>query len=143
MTTIAYRDGVMAADSLTTCNGMRVAYVRKVWKCGRLLVGAAGDGALGRKFLQFVKDGIKDDGPFTGKTEGNGVVITPDNKIVCWGTGGASVYDWPYFALGSGEAIATGALEAGATAEEAVAAAIRVDVHSGGPIISVRLDGPR
>jgi len=45
----------------------------------------------------------------------------------------------PFYALGSGYQVAMGAMEFGATAEEAVRAAIKWDTGSGGDVTVLRL----
>ena len=45
----------------------------------------------------------------------------------------------PYFAMGSGRDFALGAMAAGASAEEAVRAAIAHDVYSGGEVVTLRI----
>lgn len=138
MTTIVYRDGVLAADSLGTANGLRVGYAKKIRKIGNVLAASCGSVALCEKFFDWVRSGLKGNDPFCGIDEGNGLVVTPEGHVICFGKNGPSRYAWPYFAMGSGEPVAVGALEMGASATEAVAAAIRVDVHSGGVIHSIR-----
>lgn len=64
----------------------------------------------------------------------NGFVITPDGIILVWGDHGPWRVDRPYYALGSGSAVALGAMQCGATAEQAVEAAIALDIYSGGPV---------
>lgn len=137
MTTIVYRNGVLAADSLTTSNGMRVGYAKKVRKIGGVLVGACGTSSLCERFFDWLRAGLKGDDPFRGNDDGNGLVVTPSGHVICFGKHGPSRYCWPYFTMGSGEQIATGALEMGASATEAVAAAISINVMSGGEIQSV------
>jgi hypothetical protein len=48
----------------------------------------------------------------------------------------------PYHALGSGQAIANGAMFAGASAIEAIAAAIAHDKHSAGHVLAFCHDSP-
>lgn len=140
MTTVAYRDGVLAADTLTTANGNVDGYLPKISRVGRVLVGFAGSIPVGLKFRQWVADGMHGDSPYEGGDTGNGLVVS-DAGIVCWSGKG----QWPvttgYYALGSGSDIAMGAMEHGATAEEAVRIAARVNVDTGGEITVLRLDG--
>lgn len=134
MTTIAYKAGVLAADSLTTVNGMRDSFAQKIWQVGPLLIGGAGSSALCIQFYEWVKEGMEGQCPI--RCDGaNGFIVTPDDTIVTWGENGPWTSRGVEFcAFGSGERFALGAMAAGASAEEAVAAAIRFDVYSGGPI---------
>lgn len=141
MTTIAYRDGVLAADTLRTSNGMRDGYQRKIHKCGRLLIAGAGSAAVCEQFRSWVLRGMVGPSPFEGKPDsGNGLVITPDGLAVIWGSSGPwQLKDVPFLALGTGEQIAMGAMAMGGSAEEAVRAAITLNISSGGEIQTVRV----
>lgn len=138
MTTIAYRDGMLAADSLATSNGLRDDYCAKVWRVGPLMGAACGSRALCLKFQDWVRAGMVGSSPFEGKDDGNGLLVTPDH-VICFANSGA----WPvyadFYALGSGYQLAMGAMEVGASAEEAVLAAIKWDVSSGGDVTVLRL----
>jgi hypothetical protein len=138
MTTIAYRDGVLAADSLATSNGLRDDYGSKIWKIGRVLVGACGDRAICLKFREWVANGLEGDSPFQGKEDGNGIVVAPGGNVVCWGNHGPWPVSTPFYSLGSGYQIAIGALEMGATASEAVEIAARHDTSTGGRVAELR-----
>lgn len=137
MTTIAYRDGVLAADTLTTANGIRCGHHVKIHRFGRLLTGYCGRSSNYEAFRSWVKAGAE--GKFTS-AEGNVFIVTPDGVAIVWGDG-----DYPWretgamWALGSGEQLALGAMAAGATAEEAIHAAIAWDTGSGGPVTAIRL----
>lgn len=138
MTTIAYRDGVLAADTLSTSNGLVDDYGPKIWRLGRLLVGAAGSRALCLKFRGWVASGMGGEGPFDGKDEGNGLVIPPEGPLVCWSYLGCWPVNAPFYALGSGYQIAMGAMQMGATAEQAIQAAAAHDTMTGGEITVLR-----
>lgn len=140
MTTLAYRDGVLAADSLATAGGIRDSEVLKVRKIGRLLTAGCGSGALCEKFVGWVQRGMPGNSPWEGSgADGNSLLVAPDRSLVVFGVNGPWRVDRPFYALGSGGDIALGAMAAGASAEEAVEIAIRFDVYSGGPIRSIRL----
>lgn len=138
MTTIAYRDGVLAADTLTTSNGNRDGYLCKVRRVGRVLVGFSGSIARGLKFEQWVRDGLQGDSPYRDTDSGNGIVVS-EAGVVCWSSAGP----WPVttncYALGSGGEFAMGAMEFGASAAEAVAVAAKHNVDTGGEITVLRL----
>lgn len=143
MTTIAYRAGVLAADTAMNCGGVRVSRSRKVGQSRHGLAAACGASAFGQAFLAWVAGGgaldpRSPDRPKPGDND-EGVLIRPDGSIVVYEDAGALDIDAPYYAAGSGYAIALGAMHAGASAEEAVRAAIAHDVYSGGEVESVRL----
>lgn len=143
MTTIAYRDGILAGDTLRTSNGMRDGFTRKVHKIGRLLIAACGTAALCAEFRSWVVAGLNGPSPFNdkkGDEGGNGLVIMPDGLAVIWGSSGPwALKQVPFVAMGSGEQVAMGAMAMGASAEQAVAAAMSLDTGSGGAVQSVQL----
>jgi hypothetical protein len=134
VTTIAYRNGILASDSLATSNGLRDSHTQKIHKIGPLLVAGAGISAICTRFVQWVKDGMKGDSPWQGQDGGNSFIVMPDEVILVFGENGPWKVERDFYALGSGEQVAIGAMAHGATAEEAVAHAITFDVYSGGPI---------
>jgi 20S proteasome alpha/beta subunit len=138
MTTIAYKGGVMAADSLATCNGMRDSMALKVRRVGPLLIGGAGTAATCERFVDWVRKGMHGLSPWDGNEGGNSFIVLPDDTIVVFGQSGPWRVKSDFYAMGSGEQIALGAMAHGATAEQAVEHAIRFDIHSGGPIRTVK-----
>lgn len=134
MTTLAYRNGVIAADSLATSAGYRDGLVIKIRKIGPLLVGGVGTSAVCERFVDWVRKGMTGDSPWTGTDLGNSMIVTPDDTILVFGQNGPWRTRGDFYAMGSGELLALGAMAHGASAAEAVAAAIRFDVHSGGPV---------
>jgi hypothetical protein len=140
MTTIAYKDGVLAADTLATSNCLRDNYGTKIWRVGKLLVAASGNKACCLRFRTWVADGMEGESPFEGADLGNGLVIAPDGNIVCWGENGPWPVTVPFYTLGSGYQLALGALAAGASAIEAVKIAAEYDTHTGGEVESLTLE---
>lgn len=139
MTTIAYRAGVLAADSLVTSNNLRDGHVQKIRRFGPLLVAAAGSASLGHQFFDWVGAGIKGPSPFQGvEGGGNGFIVMPDDLIVVWGTKGPWTLRAPFWACGSGQDLALGAMRAGCSADVAVLAAIDHDIYSGAPVHVLR-----
>ncbi len=136
MTTIAYRDGILASDSLGTANGLRDSILcTKIFRIGPCLVAGAGSAAKILKFVDWVKNGLDPETlPFTHEDDANGMLVTPAGKIIMWSEQGPWPVESPFYALGSGYQIAMGAMEMGATAAEAVEAAIKWDTGSGGPV---------
>lgn len=134
MTTIAYRGGVLAADSLGTSGGYRDGHCVKIRKIGPLLIAGCGTSAICEQFVDWVKNGMNGDSPWTGKDAGNSLVVCPDDTMLVFGQNGPWRSYSDFYALGSGELLALGAMAHGATAHQAVEAAIRFDCHSGGPI---------
>lgn len=151
MTIIAYRNGIMASDSLVTERGLRVGMVRKIARTADgCLVGGVGSMALNAAFQAWAHAHLAaclrcDEGfrPFVPAAWGDqftGVVVTPDVRMLIVDQAQhLAVMEADFHAEGSGQAIALGAMAHGATAEEAVAIAIRLDTACGGPIQVERL----
>ena len=142
MTTLAYRDGVLAADSLVQDNGLIVGETTKIIKCKRgFLAGAVGDCGTIANFLDWVFDGQS--GEIDMSAAGSiGVLVSPDGNIrVFQGVRGSCVLalTFGFYADGTGAMAAFGAMAQGANAEEAVKIACRFDCNSGPPVVSVSL----
>ena len=145
MTTIAYKDGVLASDSGVFYGDYLVGETEKIWRVGDILVGAVGTAGFARKFLDWVRSGNrcwdKTPGPDDIPENGTAFIIF-DGKIREWDYGcrnGPSLeITSPFKAWGSGSAVALGAMAAGASAEEAVRIAIQYDVSSAGAVQVLR-----
>jgi hypothetical protein len=148
MTIIAYRDGIMAGDTLVSSDeGQFVGFDEKVVKnlLGALW-GAMGDnGECHRCCEWFLKaKGLVDLHAPPRFSDGQGLIVFPDGDVF-------TVYDgyarqsiehrhFGYTAIGAGCDFALGAMAMGATAEQAVKVAIDFSLLCGGEIHSVRLD---
>jgi ATP-dependent HslUV protease subunit HslV len=134
MTTIAYRDGVMAADSKATYDGSFQGLVTKVFRSPKGdLLGVSGDLALMPIIRDWAKKGCPKPVPNTG--DDNSVLwVKPNGTALVVEGGTACEIEGPFFAIGSGHAFAKGAMGAGCDAETAVAVAITLDNSSGGPV---------
>ena len=142
MTTIAYRDGVLASDSLVTLGDTKShgTYI-KIKRIGNLLVGAAGGVADSEQFLQWLK---YDDGETPPpKGQYSALVIDPRGRVREIENG--SVLPVPrgakFHAIGSGGPFALAAMYAGASAVEAVKIATKIDINSGLPVRKLKLKG--
>lgn len=139
LTTIAYRDGILAADSLAHEDGLRQGYIVKVgptpdggaWG----LTGMAGHTALWRAWAC----GDRSADPPGFAEESDAILIEPDGRVRVWTEEKWEELEDTIYAWGSGTALALGAMEHGATAEEAVACAIRRDMGSHGKICTVKI----
>ena len=147
MTTIVYRGGVLAADS-RAYSGDRVPIgsKRKIHRLddGTLLgvsTTSVGGDALVRRWVEAgcptaTGDTLKPENFSALMIRPNGEVFFANNNL-----------DWSgplsgdMFAIGSGDQFALGAMQVGATAAEAVAAAIRLDPWSDGEITVLNLLG--
>lgn len=134
MTTIAYRDGILAADGRTSIGS--TIFTDNARKIIRLSDGAlfalAGDVAYTGPMLEALEDEAPlpdKDGAFTA------IIVETSGALRFYeGAGGFIAVDDPFAAFGSGADFAYGAMEMGASAEEAVRVACRRDSGSGGKI---------
>lgn len=141
MTTVAYRAGFMAADSLLVDNGFKVGQVRKVVvREDGAACGAGGDAGPCREFLDAF---LRADHQHPNETvwpaldaemECVGLIVMPDAGV--WMVEGGVAYPvyGEYHAIGSGAPIALAAMDQGASAAQAVRAAIRRDLYTGGEV---------
>jgi 20S proteasome alpha/beta subunit len=140
VTTIAYRDGVLASDSLVTSDGLVVGSAEKIISFGPLLAGAAGTLSFANAFFDWLKAGAKGSPPKMGEGESGatGIVVMPDGLIVTFDDSGCDRIRAEYHAIGSGRRLAMGAMAAGACAAKAVRAACELDVYSGGKVVTLQ-----
>lgn len=140
MTTIAYRDGVLAADGLCTCNGgVLSTRMRKIGAKGAILWSSSGDTSWAKTFRDWVSDGLKGEYPKPPDDRTGGIIYLPNGDIVVFHQLGVEHRPGlPFWADGSGADYALGAMQAGATAEEAVRAAMVWDTGTGGEIFVLK-----
>jgi len=141
MTTVAYKDGVIAGDTmLTSCQDTLEGYCTKIGKNGDFLTGISGELTPISTYLKWFHsfdtfamkhfdDWTELDGTFRA------ILVHRDGRR--WSVGPFGVtceVTMDLTAIGSGEDLAKGALAAGATPAEAVAIAIQFDPYSGGKV---------
>jgi len=144
VTTIAYRDGVLASDTIMSIGGCLLGETVKIWRSKNGdLAGVCGTAAYLHAFRDWFLKGQKG-APPEAKVDDDcmdrGVIFRKDGRIEVYEEGGMFEVTAPYYAAGSGRAEACGALFAGADAEMAVRAAIEHDPHTGGKVIVLRHD---
>lgn len=147
MTTIAYRDGIIAADSWATygeegsarrhtCKKLFRKTVTQGKKSFDVIIATAGESSPGMVFVDWYGTGkpvpdlfLHIGGDFTC------LVLTPQGlfeyDVYCRGE---QVMD-DFYAVGSGAKVALGAMAAGKSAIEAVRIATRYDPYTGGRIV--------
>lgn len=141
MTIIAYKCGIMAADSATIYGGTLLGAAKKIARNAKGdLAGASGDAVYSHAFLEWFVGGEKKNRPNAVDREKPG----DSNRGLIIRKGGAiEVYEFdqvyhltaPYFAIGSGSCEALGAMFAGADPVTAVRAAIAHDSACGGEVV--------
>lgn len=148
MTTIAYRDGILAADSRVTYgedSGARIHTCKKLYrktvtqgkKSFDVIIATAGESSPGLLFVDWYGSGKPI--PDTFLHLGGDflcLVLTPSGlfeyDVYCRGE---PVSD-DFYAIGSGAKAALGAMHCGKSAIEAVRIAARIDPYTGGRITS-------
>ena len=132
MTTIAYRGGVLAADSQENVRNCKSSYsVPKVWKLDdeRLVAGCGHEAEIAHA-VRRLQSGAS---YYTlGLENSQLIVVTPLNLVICENNSYFELDKVEFAAWGTGATAALGALHAGASAIEAVQIAILVDPSSGG-----------
>lgn len=146
MTTVAFRDGVMACDSRyseTSVGGTRGPKVfrKKIGK-REVLIGIAGDVFAAMLFVDWYGTSNADlYKTLTEMTEDSFGILIWDGKRLLEANHYCRPCELgePYYALGSGGVHAITAMDCGKTAIQAVQMAIKRDIHSGGRIVSMKL----
>jgi hypothetical protein len=141
MTIIAYRDGVLAADTAAHNGATRICGVTKIARReDGVLAGASGGPDFMGEFLRWVR-GEKSERPTPIKdSDGTdmGALFFPDGRIEIYESNGMFEITPGYYAMGSGRDQALGAMFLGAGAVQAVRAAIAHDAYCGGEITVLR-----
>lgn len=139
MTTIAWRDRFMAADSLTDTGGMR-GTATKIHKVGDSIIGCAGTMMDCVSFVRWFADRRNPLDFRTFHTDGSDA---PDVTAIVIGPSGVEKWtehlqpvpvEDKFLAIGSGAKAAMAAMHMGASAEEAVRIASLVDICTNGKI---------
>lgn len=143
MTTIAYRDGVLAADTGVTSGGSYSGRVNKIQRVGNILVGACGTAKFCHKFHDYVRKGMRGNPPIGNPNSDDhgymGILIMPGGIVVDWEDDGWATFTPPAYgaAWGAGSSEAKGALMAGASAIRAIEIACALDYYTHEPITYV------
>ncbi len=138
MTTIAFKNGVLAADTLIATNTV-AGEMTKIAMCDRFMGGGSGDVVDVSNFLDWVEEGA--DLKALPKFSDNftGILVDKSHYIyLVYENGVSRPISAPFYATGCGQEVAKGALAAGATAEEAVQAAIHISPYTGGHVDVLR-----
>lgn len=155
MTTIAYRNGVIAADSRVTVSsdagGDRNFHTKKLFRTyvdikgtqSEVILATAGESAPGSLFVEQWSTGkslteIRD--LFTYSEADFTILVVTENGLF-------EVDKWcilepvyeEFYAIGSGSKLAMGAMEAGVSAQKAVEIACRRDPYTALPVVTMRL----
>lgn len=141
MTTIAYRHGILAADTRMIHGSAIIAenIIKIVRRDDGAMCGGAGDCAWVQAFHRWFLDGEHDDPPVVEENS-KGVIVKKRKPIEYFEPCGTVEFRAPYFAFGSGKEFALGAFWAGASAADAVRAAMQFDPGTGGRVVTLSHD---
>lgn len=137
MSTVAYRDGILAADSQATAGNI-ACRAEKIFALPNCIVGGAGHLTAVIRFVEWMRAGqsAKKKPDLDGDSLA-AIVVWPDGRVEEWD---GTLVPMPVFeqftAVGSGRALAIGAMSMGASAVQAVEVAATWDVHTGGEVIA-------
>lgn len=145
MTTIAYRNGIMVSDTAVTLAGAIVGGTQKLFAANNHIIGAVGGRDAIVPLLKWAEAGMNETAfPVFPEDDDAGfyaIIVSrdaPEKICYYWTTKKGSVIvdpmDTEYFAVGSGKHFAMGAMAHGASALDAVRAAIRHDPYTVGPL---------
>lgn len=140
MTTIAYRDGILVSDTRAYSGDKHpIGHKAKIHEledgslfgCSTTVVG------LPERLLRWVKEGRDpDEFPYSGDNGFTVFLVDPEGQVFY--AAGQPFFTGPltasFWAIGSGEQYAHGALMAGASAEEAIRIACACDPWSAPPL---------
>ena len=141
MTTIACTSEAMAGDGRVSStppeNLCHFDNAVKVKRLGDLIIGTVGSAYDFEKFCAWLADKPDSIPELSSKFEA--LVLHKDGTILCFNRNCDSIPHTAPAAIGSGAAVAYGAMFMGANARDAVRAASRYDLATGGLITSVAI----
>lgn len=144
MTTVAYRNGALAGDTaISNAYSILPNAIHKVWAHHGSLASAAGSASFHGNFGRWFQSGEVGAPPLATKNADRydvGMIVRPGGNIFLHEEEGWFEIHPEYYAIGSGREHAYGAFFMGATAEQAVAAAIKHDPDTAGDVDVVRFE---
>jgi hypothetical protein len=146
MTTIAYRDGVLAADTSTYIQDGNLRLPGRVSKIRRLPDGSLYSGAGTVSQIEALRIWLISEraGEKPKTDEVTALHVRPDGTVLVYdGAAEREMREAPFYAAGTGAAAALGAMMAGASAPEAIRIAIALDPYTSGEVDVLALAGPQ
>lgn len=148
MTTVAFRDGVMASDSRGVDSSVGIVKLQKLFrkkmKGKEHIIGVAGHWEAALLFVDWYGTNDTSLADRIGKLPADSsfdIMIWTGKKLL---TSDAMMRltEWneDYYAIGSGGAYAITAMDCGKTAAQAIQMAMKRDIHTGGRVVTMRLD---
>lgn len=144
MTTIAYRNGIIAADTGLTDNGLRDAQIEKIAKReDGSVAGAAGAAWWIVAFLEWFKNGGEQPHMPVESSFSVALVVDKRRRVTMYEStkGMTRVYlvKAPYHSIGSGREVALGAMFTGAHPKDAIKAAMLHNDGTYGRVMSLKV----
>lgn len=139
MTTIAYRDGILAADTQGQVGHTKDPFpVRKIHVLSNNTVLALCGAIAELEILKiWIENGMQ--GPPPELQESTGIHFVDQDNIWVYELGGRFKFEGEFGAWGSGATVALAAMMLEQTAVEAVALAMKLDTYTGGQIVSAQI----
>jgi ATP-dependent HslUV protease subunit HslV len=143
VTTIAYRNGIIAADTGLVGNGLRDCFADKIVKrTDGSVAGASGTAWWMAAFLEWFRQADKPLSDLPVCETSTGIIVSRRTITVVESDAG-KVRSFPirakYYAIGSGCRLALGAMFAGAHPIDAVRAAMAFDDSTHGRVVSLKV----
>lgn len=138
MSIIVYRDGVIASDSGVFQDELFCGITTKIAKSPKgKLGGMCGSVSDLQKFVSWVKSDCKGE-PSITSSGSEGILIKPNGEVSVYSVDGYILLgESDFYAIGSGQSIAFGALECGADAIRAVEICVIRHIYCAYPIVSL------
>lgn len=140
MTTIAYFQGKMAADTQMTIGNCAMQTEKIYGIPGLGVIGVAGAGSIMSRVLEWWANGCEGEAPKLSEEERNreltcgALLVTEDGVFILEDGIYPNVVKQDYVAIGSGSDFAMAAMAMGKSAEEAIREAMRHDIYTGGTV---------
>ena len=129
----------MACDTMSSWGTLKVGVETKIFRIPGGLVGFAGDMSEFDKMLAWLMGDRQGKFPF-GKSGPDCIFAHSDGSLATIeGSGQLVPVTEGFVAIGTGKPVAYGAFHMGASAAQAVAAAIKFDLRTGGKVRTLRL----
>lgn len=140
MTTVAYRNGMIAADTGTTAAGNTFCHMTKIARnAAGDLAGACGDAVFAQRFLDWFRTGEVGERPPAASNRAEekydkAAIFRVNGNWEIYEQSGMFVTRGDYYAMGSGRPEALGAMFMGAGAARSVEAAIALEMGTWGQV---------
>lgn len=146
MTTIAYRDGVVAADTEVDDDGKRQFHTklyRVTFNARKAVLAIAGSQLAAQPIKHWISQGAQAPLYPNLGLDFTAVIITPSGVFELYKESAGFPYELaaqPFYAWGSGSKAALGAMQMGADAVRAVEIAALHDTYTGGPVSRMSIE---